>query len=911
LTALLAVSAFATAAGADNSVTYTAIQTIPVPPASNYAGSGGGDGWAVALTPTAVYNVFHHSSALRVACHLQADASSCWDPKTITDASGSNFATSGQPGLWLDQATGRLYVFATRGSDTTGGVVCIDTTIASTTANPFCGFTALTGVREAVGGTSGISDPVVVGSRWFAFNYVGGAAATGAQNKLLCFDLSTLSACAGQPFAVNVGTGTVSAGNFPAPSIAAIGDDVIVPITVDNTTELACIDGATLGDCGRAWPVTLGFAYPSSYGAPFPLMTASGDVTGLCLPAPGIPCYSLAGASVATPPGMTAAITPTSGWNGPAFVLGPRVYVPNGNSSQVQCYDYNLSAGCANFPRSFTNPSLYLLYTVNADPQRPACIWVNSDSGTQIQNFDAYTGGACGEGAIRVLASSSVVDTTLCTPGSWTSLQVTSPPPGAYESGSVAFEDASGRAIPGAEDVQLDDTGTASLSGLDLAAGTGLPQFLITLAGTQGKPGSVVVQLTWTGAFDPSCLTKPGTTVGNPPPSGPSGPPAKSDVSVSLTPPAYGRTGRPLTFTVNVSNGGPNTATGVVLRTPVPANATLVSAKTTLGNGCTLGATARCFIGTLTPGASATVTMVFTTSQAGPLTITPFVEADYDTNAVNNSTFASAPVLSPDAPPPPPSAPTQPGTYNAVGSGTIRVNGVDHPADQLFVLNSGDIVDVTDGVITFTAADGSYGTFSSSRIVAARRTSSRTASDNVLARFRVDQPAAAGDPTTLTLVDGDFTTCTAPRSVSAAGQKPVRQLWGSAKGKFRTVGRYSAATIRGTVWLTQDRCDGTLTQVVESVVDVLDLSLQKTVAVNPGQTYLALPKRASFKPPANQGSSARTQSAARIKLNGLTWAGRRFATRKAFEAWLTSKGSSWARFRTAYPVQAAALASRK
>ena len=41
------------AVGQTGSVTYTATQTTPVPPASSYAGSAGGDGWAVALTPTA------------------------------------------------------------------------------------------------------------------------------------------------------------------------------------------------------------------------------------------------------------------------------------------------------------------------------------------------------------------------------------------------------------------------------------------------------------------------------------------------------------------------------------------------------------------------------------------------------------------------------------------------------------------------------------------------------------------------------------------------------------------------------------------------------------------------------------------------------------------------------------------
>jgi hypothetical protein len=56
---LLALAATAASAMAETA-TYSAVEKIPVPPASNFAGSGGGDGWAVALSETAVYNVFHH-----------------------------------------------------------------------------------------------------------------------------------------------------------------------------------------------------------------------------------------------------------------------------------------------------------------------------------------------------------------------------------------------------------------------------------------------------------------------------------------------------------------------------------------------------------------------------------------------------------------------------------------------------------------------------------------------------------------------------------------------------------------------------------------------------------------------------------------------------------------------------------
>jgi len=47
---------------------------------------------------------------------------------------------------------------------------------------------------------------------------------------------------------------------------------------------------------------------------------------------------------------------------------------------------------------------------------------------------------------------------------------------------------------------------------------------------------------------------------------------------------------------------------------------------------------------------------------------------------------------------------------------------------------------------------------------------------------------------------------------SAARRRP-RRLWGNAHGRFRTVGRYSAAAVRGTLWLTEDACQQTSTQV--------------------------------------------------------------------------------------------------
>jgi hypothetical protein len=73
------------------------------------------------------------------------------------------------------------------------------------------------------------------------------------------------------------------------------------------------------------------------------------------------------------------------------------------------------------------------------------------------------------------------------------------------------------------------------------------------------------------------------------------------------------------------------------------------------------------------------------------------------------------------------------------------------------------------------------------------------------------------------------------------------KLWGSGKGKFRTNGKYSSATVRGTIWLVQDRCEGTFTKVTRGTVQVRDFKRKKTVTVKAGHSYLARAQRAASK----------------------------------------------------------------
>jgi hypothetical protein len=113
--------------------------------------------------------------------------------------------------------------------------------------------------------------------------------------------------------------------------------------------------------------------------------------------------------------------------------------------------------------------------------------------------------------------------------------------------------------------------------------------------------------------------------------------------------------------------------------------------------------------------------------------------------------------------------------------------------------------------------------------------------------FQVAQSGRRADKglTELRLKGSSFASCGNRRARGSAAEaaglarRTVRRLRSNATGRFRTRGRNSAATVRGTVWETIDRCDGTLTRVRRGRVSVRDFRRGKTVVVRAGKSYLA------------------------------------------------------------------------
>lgn len=125
---------------------------------------------------------------------------------------------------------------------------------------------------------------------------------------------------------------------------------------------------------------------------------------------------------------------------------------------------------------------------------------------------------------------------------------------------------------------------------------------------------------------------------------------ASSDLSITKTDsPDPITVGQNLTYIINVSNNGPSTATGVTVTDTLPGTVTYVSATPSQGS-CTGSVTVNCTLGNMINGASATVTIVVTTTEAGTIYNTASVAgSETDPNTGNNTTLSVPTTVNPEA----------------------------------------------------------------------------------------------------------------------------------------------------------------------------------------------------------------------------------------------------------------------
>jgi len=203
---------------------------------------------------------------------------------------------------------------------------------------------------------------------------------------------------------------------------------------------------------------------------------------------------------------------------------------------------------------------------------------------------------------------------------------------------------------------------------------------------------------------------------------------------------------------------------------------------------------------------------------------------------------------------PAPGSPTLGKTFNiSLVSGVVlvKVNGHFIPLTELTQIPKNTVIDARHGTLTLTSAAGSP---APARDTAAKGKKHKTPTQKGTfsgAIFKLSQATGGAGKglVTLAIVENAFSgapnysSCKAHKAAdpaaTAASSRTLQLLHASAKGKFSTKGRYSAATVLGTKWTIADRCDGTLTHDITDAVAVTDFVRHKTIILHAGQSYLA------------------------------------------------------------------------
>jgi hypothetical protein len=181
----------------------------------------------------------------------------------------------------------------------------------------------------------------------------------------------------------------------------------------------------------------------------------------------------------------------------------------------------------------------------------------------------------------------------------------------------------------------------------------------------------------------------------------------------------------------------------------------------------------------------------------------------------------------------------------AAGSGLVKGQGF-VPLTEARQVPIGSEIDARRGTLEVVVGTGHTHRTQQARLAGAvfSSTQMRNGPQKGLTTFGLLEGAFSGAPS--------YTSCGVQKAIAGPGAaartarlspRILQTLHASDNnGRFRTRGRYSAATVRGTIWTTEDRCDGTLTVVKRGSVNVRDFRRRKTITVHAGHSYLAKAK---------------------------------------------------------------------
>lgn len=437
--------------------------TLQPPPATSVNFSGGGDGYEVIPFRGKLYVVNHHIGGNYIKCFDAVTAQICdgWQ--------GGNHATDGsktsnQPVHYLNRSNGKLYYPVANNRDL--GFDCFD--LINETG---CGFTAF---DIGGGGYASIVGMGVVNNRLYAVSRGG---------TVGCIDGLTGQLCSltrpGNYTLPNYQGGTTGSG--------AVADNFLFTLDNAGSVALHCFDDAKVAPCSGSWPVA---AYEMG---PRILTNPNGSFKAACTQYGQ--CFTATGAAY-TPVGNETGMhdnNPTMWSYTRGITYQRKVFSWNGDI--VDCHDLNTGSQCAGFPYTGTN-GLHN-YTIIADPERPDCLWTNSDYGT-ARSFNALTGGQClGSGGTPVTLRAKPGTAYQCQPGganpTWKAVVLSAPASGTVT--AKIYNDATGTLI----DTRTFATGTKSLSISDISYAAH-PELKVDLTlGTSGNGQTVSADILWDG----------------------------------------------------------------------------------------------------------------------------------------------------------------------------------------------------------------------------------------------------------------------------------------------------------------------------------------------------------------------------------------------------------------------------
>jgi hypothetical protein len=144
-------------------------------------------------------------------------------------------------------------------------------------------------------------------------------------------------------------------------------------------------------------------------------------------------------------------------------------------------------------------------------------------------------------------------------------------------------------------------------------------------------------------------------------------------------------------------------------------------------------------------------------------------------------------------------------------------------------LKLGTFIDARHGQVTVTSASDTHGSYQTALYYGGK--------------FKTRQRGSKR-PVTEAYLLGPVGPCTKSKkgkkaTASAKRKRRSRHLWGDSHGNFRTVGKSSSASTRGTKYLVTDTCAGTTTKVVRGKVLIRQFSNNTKHIVTAGHSFFA------------------------------------------------------------------------